>query len=145
MYIFSVNCKWSNWGSYSSCSKTCGGGTQSRSRSKTIIEANGGSCPGSSTMTKDCNTQNCPSKFLFWLCFTDLFTWKKCFTWNSLTNCNVVFLKENTIILFTYYDKVLLVQNCGNQNSLKDSPEFFIFAVNSSDDCWSIQKWQKSS
>ena len=64
-FIFAVNCKWSNWRSYSSCSKTCGGGTQSRSRSKTINEANGGSCPGSSTMTRDCNTQNCPSKYLF--------------------------------------------------------------------------------
>ena len=105
-FIFAVNCKWSNWRSYSSCSKTCGGGTQSRSRSKTINEANGGSCPGSSTMTRDCNTQNCPSKYLFWLCFADLFTWKKCVTWNSLTNRNVVFLKENIILLnVKYYRK----------------------------------------
>ena len=62
---FSVNCEWSNWRSYSSCSKSCGGGIQSRSRSKTIKEAYGGSCSGSGTMTKDCNTQKCPSKYIF--------------------------------------------------------------------------------
>ena len=59
--MVSVNCRWSDWGSYSSCSKTCGGGTQSFSRSKVINEANGGSCPGLSTMARNCNTENCPS------------------------------------------------------------------------------------
>ena len=43
-YILSVNCEWSNWSSFSSCSKSCGGGTQFQSRSKVTEEANGGTC-----------------------------------------------------------------------------------------------------
>jgi len=41
---------WNSWGSYSSCSATCGGGTQSRRRSCP--------CGGSDTEYKACNT-NC--------------------------------------------------------------------------------------
>ncbi|XP_061186916.1 coadhesin-like [Saccostrea echinata] len=60
---------WSNWGSYgswSTCSKTCGSGTQLRSRIRSCnnpLPRNGGSyCSGSSVSTdrRSCNTQGCP-------------------------------------------------------------------------------------
>ena len=62
LFQFLVNCEWEAWGTYSKCSKSCGGGTQSRSRSKSVVESNGGSCSGFPTETKNCNTQGCPSK-----------------------------------------------------------------------------------
>ena len=55
---------WSQWGDWDDCSAACGGGTQSRtrSRSKTVPEACGGACPGSptDTETQSCNTHDCP-------------------------------------------------------------------------------------
>ena len=57
-----VNCQWGVWGEYSKCSKTCGGGKQSRTRSKTVVESNGGICSDLPTETITCNTQKCPSK-----------------------------------------------------------------------------------
>eukprot|EP01128_Nolandella_sp_AFSM9_P004201 TRINITY_DN1848_c0_g1_i1.p1 TRINITY_DN1848_c0_g1~~TRINITY_DN1848_c0_g1_i1.p1 ORF type:complete len:516 (+),score=77.39 TRINITY_DN1848_c0_g1_i1:195-1742(+) len=56
-----VNCAWSAWGSYGSCSASCGGGTQSRSRSKSPAASNGGTdCSGASSESRDCNTGLCP-------------------------------------------------------------------------------------
>ena len=48
------------WGSFSDCSKPCGGGTKTR---EIVRQAeNGGAlCEGLSTMT--CNTQECPGNF----------------------------------------------------------------------------------
>ena len=60
---FSVNCQWSNWASYASCSKTCGGGTKQRQRYKTVQESNGGSCSGLTQDTVSCNTQDCPGHY----------------------------------------------------------------------------------
>lgn len=59
-----VNGNWALWGSWTSCSVTCGSGTQSRTRTCTDpAPANGGStCSGNSTASQACNTQNCPSK-----------------------------------------------------------------------------------
>ena len=48
--------------STSSCSKTCGTGTQLIGRYKTITENYGGSCSGVSTGAVDCNTHCCPGK-----------------------------------------------------------------------------------
>ena len=56
-----VDCKWGSFGSWSSCSKTCGGGEKTRSRSKLILASNGGrECVGGSSETNSCHTQNCP-------------------------------------------------------------------------------------
>merc|ERR1711971_4657 len=56
-----IDCQWSGWSSWSSCSRSCGSGSQSRSRSKLTVEAYGGTCSGSSYMTRNCNTHNCPT------------------------------------------------------------------------------------
>ena len=56
-----VDCEWDAWGSWGSCSATCGGGTKSRSRSQAQQAANGGAaCTGSSSKTKACNQNACP-------------------------------------------------------------------------------------
>ncbi|XP_063690486.1 uncharacterized protein LOC134823063 [Bolinopsis microptera] len=58
----SINGGWSNYGDWSECSKTCGRGSQTRTRTCTNpAPAHGGAdCPGESTETKSCNTQDCP-------------------------------------------------------------------------------------
>merc|ERR1712054_699932 len=47
---------WSNWGEYSECSVTCGGGTKTKTRTCTNpARANGGAdCKGKSENTKEC-------------------------------------------------------------------------------------------
>ena len=47
-----VDCVWGNWSSYGQCNSTSG--KQSRSRSKTIVERNGGTCLDPSSETIDC-------------------------------------------------------------------------------------------
>uniref|UniRef100_K1PFK2 Hemicentin-1 n=1 Tax=Magallana gigas TaxID=29159 RepID=K1PFK2_MAGGI len=53
---------WSSWSGYGSCSKSCGSGSQSRSRScNNPSPAYGGnSCSGASISSRSCNTHNCP-------------------------------------------------------------------------------------
>lgn len=46
---------WSEWGSWSSCSRTCNGGTRIRQRTCT----NGFTCAGSNIDTEQCNTNQC--------------------------------------------------------------------------------------
>jgi len=58
-----VDSSWASWGSWGACSKTCGGGTQSRTR-KCNVAQNGGStsiCTSSETVSRECNANNCPS------------------------------------------------------------------------------------
>ena len=61
------NCQWGAWGpwsGWSDCSKSCGSGTQSRTRTrvKTVVEGCGGTCPPAptDTATRSCNTHSCP-------------------------------------------------------------------------------------
>ena len=61
---FSVNCQWASWGSWQSCSKSCGGGTQKRYRTKSVVAQNGGNeCSGSLEETMSCNTKVCPGTY----------------------------------------------------------------------------------
>ena len=63
--IFQCNLKidggWSNWSALTTCSKTCGGGFQMKTRTCSNPEpANGGlACPGNVTETVNCNNQAC--------------------------------------------------------------------------------------
>nr|XP_022343628.1 uncharacterized protein LOC111136803 isoform X1 [Crassostrea virginica] len=53
---------WSEWTVWGTCSVTCGGGTESRTRTCTNpVPQNGGAeCTGLDTESQDCNTQACP-------------------------------------------------------------------------------------
>ncbi|XP_066931095.1 properdin-like isoform X1 [Clytia hemisphaerica] len=74
-----VNGKWGSYGSYGSCSKTCGGGSKSRSRScNNPAPKNGGSqCSGSATQSATCNTQACLKSNLCSWYYTPFNTEKK--------------------------------------------------------------------
>ena len=64
--LIPVDCSWNTWGQWSTCSVTCGTGSQGRTRTKAQQAANGGNqCRGSSRDTRNCKTQNCPGKILF--------------------------------------------------------------------------------
>ncbi|XP_076856662.1 A disintegrin and metalloproteinase with thrombospondin motifs 14 isoform X2 [Brachyhypopomus gauderio] len=56
---------WSSWGKFGSCSRTCGGGVQSRSRQcNNPVPAYGGrDCPGSAFDYQMCNTEDCPGLY----------------------------------------------------------------------------------
>lgn len=68
---FPVDGKYTHWSSWSTCSRTCAGGNQRRSRScANPPPANGGrDCRGPAEKTRGCNTQNCPGKY-YLLLFT---------------------------------------------------------------------------
>lgn len=56
-----VDCAWGEYGEWSTCSATCGGGTRTRTRDEATAASNGGdACPGSNTDTEDCSTDACP-------------------------------------------------------------------------------------
>ena len=56
-----VDCKVSDFGAWSTCSKSCGGGTQTRSRTVLIAAANGGCACPALTESQNCNSQSCPA------------------------------------------------------------------------------------
>ena len=64
--LLTVNGGYSSWGPYGDCSKSCGGGEQSRKRTCTNPPpANGGkdcSSLGPNTSSRNCNEKNCPSE-----------------------------------------------------------------------------------
>ncbi len=55
-----VDCKVSEWSSWTTCDKSCGGGTQKRSRTILQQPANGGAVCPVLAETQQCNTQACP-------------------------------------------------------------------------------------
>lgn len=62
--FFSVDGKWSGWKPWGPCTKSCGGGSQTSSRTCTNPPpTNGGEeCRGENERSRDCNTQPCPGK-----------------------------------------------------------------------------------
>jgi Spondin-like TSP1 domain len=55
------DCVMSEWSGYGTCSTTCGGGTQTQTRSVISQPQNGGAaCPTELSQTRSCNTQPCP-------------------------------------------------------------------------------------
>ena len=70
---------WTQWGAWTKCTRTCGNGTQSHSRTCTNPRPSGGgvTCVGIASETQSCNTNPCPIgkcyiKFTFKIC-TDNF------------------------------------------------------------------------
>lgn len=57
-----VNGNWGSWSDFTSCSVSCGGGTQARIRScdDPVPESGGIYCMGSSTESESCNDEKCP-------------------------------------------------------------------------------------
>mmetsp|Transcript_25160 Transcript_25160/g.72526 ORF Transcript_25160/g.72526 Transcript_25160/m.72526 type:complete len:487 (+) Transcript_25160:3-1463(+) len=56
-----VDCKWSNWGRWSECTKTCGNGKMTRLRSVSVQKDFGGKpCDGLPQDTKACDSSPCP-------------------------------------------------------------------------------------
>lgn len=55
-----VDCVVGPWSSWGTCSMSCGGGTQTRTRSVTTPPANGGAACPQLSETQSCNTQPCP-------------------------------------------------------------------------------------
>ena len=51
---------WGSWSSFSPCSSTCGGGTRTRTRECKDSANEGAECPGDSSQTETCNTEECP-------------------------------------------------------------------------------------
>ena len=74
--MFLVDAKWSSWGGYGSCSKTCHSGTQTRSRSCSGDRYGGKkTCPGSSSSSRSCNVNvRCPCKIQSYKYFILLFS-----------------------------------------------------------------------
>ena len=62
-FLFAVNGNWGPWGSWASCSVTCGGGIKTRTRvCDSPVPSNGGdTCPGLSVESGSCNTDSCSS------------------------------------------------------------------------------------
>ncbi|MDO8971013.1 MAG: T9SS type A sorting domain-containing protein [Saprospiraceae bacterium] len=53
------DCVLSDWGPWSECSVSCGGGTRTRTRTILVEAQNGGAPCGALSETEDCNTQPC--------------------------------------------------------------------------------------
>ena len=58
MNFAAVNCVWGAFGPWSVCSDSCGAGQKTRTRTKTTIEANGGTCTGATIETDSCGTDH---------------------------------------------------------------------------------------
>ena len=63
VFIVQIDCQWGEWTEWSSCSLTCGGGVQLRSRVPSRQARNGGEeCSGSSAEQQACNSDSCLGK-----------------------------------------------------------------------------------
>jgi hypothetical protein len=97
-----VDGAWTDWGSYGSCSVTCGGGTQIRRRSCTNPAPSilGEDCAGPSNSSRECNTQICPSKkFYLFLSMLRSFTANK----NVTQTENIDILKDCPYQKISFY------------------------------------------
>ena len=60
-----MNGKFGPWGTFSTCTKTCGGGTQKRERkcNSPPPSAGGKNCVGPAVEIRNCNVNGCPGKY----------------------------------------------------------------------------------
>ena len=55
-----VHCEWNDW-KIGDCSKICGGGSRTNTRTKKLSAAHGGDeCNGPTSIQEGCNVQECP-------------------------------------------------------------------------------------
>lgn len=59
---------WGEWSSWTDCTKSCGGGVQTRRRQcdSPVPEGEGSYCEGLGTEVIGCNTNHCPGTFPVW-------------------------------------------------------------------------------
>ena len=56
-----IHCEWHEW-VIGTCSEECGTGTRTNTRTKKVVEKNGGTCTGQPTETETCKLKECPGK-----------------------------------------------------------------------------------
>ena len=61
-FFLAINGGWGSWSSFSSCSRTCGGGNWTRTRecNDPAPSIGGAECSGEASQTENCNTDECP-------------------------------------------------------------------------------------
>ena len=57
--IHVVDCEWNAWEPYSACSVTCGEGTKTKKRTKSVEESGEGTCTGKDQETISCYKDKC--------------------------------------------------------------------------------------
>ena len=62
-FFAAIHCEWNKW-VIGECSKPCGTGTQTNTRTKRVVEKNGGTCTGQPTEVKSCKIKECPGMLL---------------------------------------------------------------------------------
>ena len=61
-FSIAVNCEWTDWGEWSTCTKSCDGGFRERHRNISQEALNGGnSCQGAASAFSGCNDGPCPA------------------------------------------------------------------------------------
>ena len=65
-YLGPVHGSWSKWSDWSTCTRVCGTGNQTRERSCTnpAPAYNGRDCWGKNSTTRQCNTDSCPGNYI---------------------------------------------------------------------------------
>ena len=58
-----VNCEWGKWEA-GSCSSSCGPGLRTKTRTKNVLESNGGVCIGKPSVSEHCFLMSCPGQFI---------------------------------------------------------------------------------
>ena len=65
--ISARDCTWADWTTWSQCSKTCGDGTRTKTRTKLITEVGGGVCNGEPFESELCNLEGCKICFFVYI------------------------------------------------------------------------------
>jgi len=75
--IPAIDCVWDIWSEWGTCSKTCGNGTKTRTRTKLVVENDDGVCNGTSMESDSCNPIACPAIDCVWGIWSE---WGSCST-----------------------------------------------------------------
>ena len=70
-----VDCSWNSWQSWSSCTKSCGGGTKQKTRTKNNAVCGGADCTGNDVVQTNCNTHCCTGKLSSPILFKNYVYW----------------------------------------------------------------------